>query len=242
MFEALITLNGLCAVRWTNYLVDAVVLLFLAGYVIVCAKRGFVDCFFTFLSTTIAFIVAVMFAKAILSGTNGLFGLQGVMQNGFTRAFAKISGFDTPVSSEGMEGALADKNIPAIIASLAVKWFGKEDLAASVTLAQVFGGVTANLLCLLLVGVLIFIIVKLLLLFLRKLLNTIVEKISLLGGVNTVLGAIIGVLQGLLIVSVALSVLALIPIPAVTNYLLHCPILGWLYNNNPLVWLLGLFL
>ena len=235
-------LNHLCAVRWSNLLLDGVVLLFLIGYVLLCAKRGFIDCFFDFVSTGIALIASLLFTKLLLTITGGLFGLQDVIAGGLTQSFAKIKGFDIPVSADGFETAVSQKNFAAILANLAVKWFAKEQLAADTTIAMLLGDVTAGLLCLLLTAIFLFAVTKLLLLLLRETLETIIDRITLLDAVNTVIGAALGFLQGLLIVSVILAILALIPSAAISNYLSRCPVSGWLFNNNPLVWFLGLLL
>ena len=235
-------LYSLCAVNWSNLLLDGVVLLFLIGYVLLCAKRGFIDCFFDFVSTGIALFASLLFTKLLITATGGLFGLQDALAGGLAKSFAKINGFDIPVSAEGFQTAIAEKNFAGIIANLAVKIFAKEQLASDTTIALLLGGVTSGLLCLLITGILLFAVTKLLLLLLRETLEAIVDRITLLDAVNTTVGAALGFLQGLLIVSVILAILALIPSSAISNYLSRCPVSGWLFNNNPLVWFLGLLL
>ena len=59
------------------YIVDAIALLAILIFAVRAAKKGFVECFFGFISTVLAIIVAFLFMNALMSATNGLFGLQG---------------------------------------------------------------------------------------------------------------------------------------------------------------------
>ena len=51
--------SSLLSATWSNYLVDIIILLFMAGLTILCAKRGFVECVFDFASTLVSFFVAI---------------------------------------------------------------------------------------------------------------------------------------------------------------------------------------
>ena len=232
----------LCARTAMQYAVDIFVLLFLVAFVFICAKRGFVECFFSLVSTATAIFVAVTFAKLILNLTGGLFGLQGVIENGLTGAFTKLDGFNAEMSAQGIEDAISTQNFPAILANLAVKWFGKTQPPEGTTIAMVFGGVCAKLLSLLIVGAIIFFLVKVLLYFIKRALKDFVESIQILHSVNTALGAGIGLIYGLLIISTLLSFLSLFPIAWVQEQIAGSFFLGWLYDNNLFVWGLGLLL
>lgn len=235
-------LKELCARTAMQYAADAFVLLFLVAFVFICAKRGFIECFFSLVSTAIAIFIAVAFAKLILTVTDGLFGLQGVLENGLTGSFAKLEGFNAEVSSQGIEEAISTQNFPAVLANLAVKWFGKTQPPEGTTLAMVFGGVCARLLSLLIVGAIIFFLVKVLLYFIKRALKDFVESIQILNSVNIALGAGIGLIYGLLIISTLLSFLSLFPIAWVQEQIAGSIFLGWIYDNNLFVWGLGFLL
>lgn len=237
-----LSVKELCARTALNYAVDVFVLLFLVAFVFICAKRGFVECLFSLLSTAIALFVAVTFAKLLLSVTGGLFGLQGALENGLTGSFAKLEGFNAEVSAQGIEDSLATQNLPAILANLAVKWFGKTQPPEGTTLAMVFGGVCARLLSLLLVGAIIFVLCKVLLYFIKRALTDFVESIVILDSINTALGAGVGLIYGLLIISTLLSFVSLFPIGWVQEQIAGSIFLGWIYDHNLFIWSLGLLL
>lgn len=236
-------IGNICAVKWSNYILDGVALLLIIGYTIVCAKRGFVECFFGFVSVTVSLILAITFAKGVVSVTGDLFGLRGVLENSFTKSFSKVNGFTVVVSEEGLEGALEEQNMPAILINLVMKWFGSgADFPAGTTVAMVLAQTCSRLLCLLIAGIAIFLVSFIVLLCLRKLLSALVKSIHLLGFVNALLGAAVGVLQALLIIYAVLAVVALVPTAAVEGYLSDSLFLGVLYENNLLIKCLGLLL
>ena len=90
-----INVNTFAVAKWTNYVVDLIVILFLVGFAIVCAKKGFIECLFGFLSTVVALVAASILAKVIVDATNGWFGVQNWLADILTTAFNKISGFET---------------------------------------------------------------------------------------------------------------------------------------------------
>ena len=75
---------------------------------------------------------------------------------------------------------------------------------------------------------------KLLLLLVRKLLSSVLDRLPIVGKVNHALGFFVGVLQGLLAVSAVVAVLAIIPWASMNTFLGNCTIVGWMYNHNPI--------
>ena len=154
--------SSLLSATWSNYLVDIIILLFMAGLTILCAKRGFVECVFDFASTLVSFFVAVLLAKFVIFITGGLFGFQNWLENAFSNTFLKLEGFDAVLSEDGAKNALLDKNVAGIVANLAVRWFAKGKVADGTTVAQLLGGITAKLFTLLITSVVLFVVAKLL--------------------------------------------------------------------------------
>ena len=227
--------------QWYHFLGDIIALIFIVVFAIVCAKRGFIDCFFSFVSTIVALIVAFTCAKLVLGWTNGLFGLQASMNNGLTAAFEKMSGFAEDVSDSGAEAAIQNGNVPAILGRLILKWAGTGELPAGTTLGSLLGGSVSQLACSLICGVVLYFVTLLILLLLKSILNAIANGISAVDTVNTVLGALVGIIESVLLVCLVLTVLTLFPSQAISGYLNTSLLLGFFYNHNPLVLLLSLF-
>lgn len=231
-------LHTLCA-GFANYLADIIVVLVLAGFVIICARRGFIDCFFGFVSTMVAFLAALLFTKAVVSMTNGLFGLQGLLSGSLENALLKIKGFDTELSASGMEASLQASKLPQFLIRLIVDMFGDETLPVGTTIATVSGGALAQLATMLIAFVALYVLVRVILFFLRKLFGSLAKKITLVHNVNALLGGVAGLIEGLLIVYAVLALLSLIPSEAVMTYLDGSLLVGFLYNHNLIHILLG---
>ena len=233
-------LQNLCAIRWTNYLLDGVLALVLLGYVIYCAKRGFIDCFFGFFSTIIALIAAIFLARVLVNATGGLFGLQDALDKRFTDAFMKVKGFDTHVVGEGTAQALKDNNTSTILVQLVLKM--TKSAQEGTVLAVALGDVTASLATTIICGVAIFILVKLLMRLMKGGLEKIAQNLKIVGAANTLLGAFVGVLGFTLLISFIVSIFTIIPVQAVNNALSRSILVGLIYKYNPVIWLVGLAL
>ena len=230
---------NVCAANWTSYLLDVVVVLFILGFTFVCARKGFIECFFGFVSSFVAIILAFSFAKLLLSATGGFFGLQGALSKKFTEVFSKVAGFDVDVSGMGVKEALKEGDVSAALSGLVLSVFGKSDLPAGTTIGSMLGVSVSKFAVTLFCGALIFAAAKLIIFLLKKTLSKLAEKIGVLGRVDTLLGAIVGLLESVIIVFLVVSVLTIIPSQTITTYLDNSIFVGALYNYNPLVHILG---
>ncbi len=239
-------MNLLNAAGPGGYVLDVVILIGLFIFVFICAKRGFINVFFSFVSSIVALFGAIALAGVFVSITGGLFGLEGSLTESFTQTISKIDGFNVNISGNITENTLNELlstgKIPAIIATLVAKKYVGVDIPAGTTLGMLVGETFAGLLCSLISGVVLFIILKILLKLIKKIFNKITEKIGLLGKLNRILGMLVGFIEGILIISIGMSVLALIPSEAITNFFNSSLILRLLYNHNPIVMMLGWFL
>ena len=237
----MLAINGLCA-SWTNYLVDVLVVLALAGFAFFCSKRGFINCFFGFVSTIAAFLIAVLFSKLFISATNGIFGLQDVLTGSFESVLLNIEGFDLDVSLPGVKTTLTEKNLPGFLVDLLIDNLENAEIAKipeGTTLALLAGQTFSRLVISMIAFVALFFIARIVIFLLKKIFNALAAKITLIGKVNMLLGALVGLIEGLLVLSAILGILALIPVPAITVYLNDCLLVGWLYNNNLISMILG---
>lgn len=233
---------SLCAAKWNSYLLDGVVVLFVLGFTFISARKGFIECFFGFVSSIAAVLIAFLFAKMFVNATNGLFGLQGLLEDKLSVAFSKISGFNEDVSGLGTQEALSGGKLPAVLTKLVLSVFGKGEFPVGSTLGGILGVSVAKLAITLFCGSLLFIAVKCLFFLVKKTLTAIVSKITMLGSLDTTLGAAVGLIESLLIVCFILSVLTVIPSQMVTEYLENSLFVGALFDYNPLVHILAFLL
>ena len=148
---------------WINYAADALVVIFIFLFAVSSAKKGFVECFFGFISTILAVVFAFTFMKGVISWTDGLFGLQDVIENAVTGGLGKVAGFDVDVSAAGIEAALEDKNLPSFLINAIVSSVGNQEVPIGTTLAMIVGGTIAEFTATLLAWLAVFLIAKLVL-------------------------------------------------------------------------------
>lgn len=234
-------LYALCAVP-VGYIMDAVLLLALLIFALICKKRGFINMIFQFASGFLALILALTLAKTCVSVTGGLFGLLDRLTENLTESFSKMPGFSTDTTGQDVGSLMEVSALPSILITLALKKLTDGVLAPGQTVGMLLGSTVAELLCNLIAAAALFLIVKILFKFLRKLFTAIINKIGVLGRVNRLLGMLLGIIEFLFVISLILSVLALVPSEGMMNLFNSSIVLRLLYNQNPIVWLLGLFL
>lgn len=223
--------NAICA--WQQYVADGVVVAVLLIFGIISAKKGFVKCFFAFISTILALIVAFVFMNAVIGWTNGLFGLQTWFNDTFIDMLGSIVGFDADISAGGIAAALEGK-LPNFLITLVVDSVADQTIPAGTTVAMVAGEALGGVATGLVAWLALFLLTKLVLKIVEKIFSSLVENLPIVGAVNVLLGLCVGVLEGLLIVSGVIAIFSLLPIEGMTTFFNECVLLKWLYNQNPI--------
>ena len=226
---------------WTSYAVDGLALVVILVFSLTSLKKGFVRCLFGFVSGLLAIIFALLLMRSVLEWTDGLFGLQKAMEKGLVNAFSDMNAFSVDVSTTGLQSAM-DGKIPAFLQGIITDSVGNATLAPGTTLATLVGESVAKLGATLLSFIFLYILIKYLLRLLSRVLSSVVEKIPIVGSVNAFLGLGVGVLQGFLIVSVAVAVLSLLPSESIIAFFNDCIFIKWLYNANPVYTVFGWFI
>lgn len=218
---------------WQHYVADGVVLVGILVFGLLAAKKGFVRCFFGFISTIVALAVAFLFMNAVIGWTDGLFGLQTWFNDACVGALDNVVGFDVDISAGGIAAALEGK-LPNFLITLIVDSVADKTLPYGTTVAMVAGEALGGVVTGFVAWLALFIVTKLVLKLLEKLVSSIVESLPIVGAVNSLLGFVVGALEGLLIISGVVAVLSFLPIEGLTTFFNECTIVKWLYNDNPI--------
>ena len=235
--------SNLLSANPMGYMLDIIIIVGLFLFVFVCAKRGFINVFFSFVSSVVALFAAVSLAGVFVSITGGLFGVEASLTQSFTKTLSQINGFDIVLSGKNdLELLLSTEKMSAIIATLVAKKYVGADIPEGATLASLVGATFGELLTSLIAGVILFILFKIAIAILRKFFTKLTEKIGLLDKLNRILGMAVGLIEGIFVISLVMSILALIPSPAITEFFNSSLVLKLLYNHNPIVSMLGWFL
>jgi len=226
-----------------SIIADILVLVVFFIFAFVAMKKGFIECFFALVSTAIAILLAFLFMKSFVRWTNGLFGLQELIQDACEGASSKIKGFTIDVSAEGLRELLQEKHFPEFLIQSVLESVANKEVSAGTTVALLLAQKVSGFAVSLLAWFAVFFLAKLFLLLLRKTLHAVVEKLPIVGAVNHLLGFCVGALQGVFIVSAVIAVFAIIPSEGMNAFFNDGAIIGWLYNHNPIHvvvrWIIG---
>lgn len=218
------------------YLLDAGLILAIIIWALIDGKRGFITCFFSFVSAIVCTLAVLFLSSPVLRVTNGLFGLEGVIQGGIGNWLSGIKPFNLDMSNDGWEIVLQGVSLPQFLKKAVVAEVeGVTGAIPPGTLlghyaGNAIGGFLATGIC----AVVVFIATKLLMKLMRGILNRIarasfvIEKVNLLGGMAA------GAFKAFAITCIALALLSLIPSQGMTEFFNRTLILKALYNNNPL--------
>ena len=233
-------LNALCAFDIMPYLVDIIVAAFIVVFTLLCAKKGFINCLFGFVSSILALVLAFSFATLTADITGGLFGLQDTMETSLIATFSELNGFNVVLDQNAdLTELLQTQDMSNIVANLIAQNWIDTPIPEGYTLGMMAGETVAEFATALISGVALFIVLRIVFAILKKFFNFIARD-GLLGGLNKLLGAAIGLIESILIVSVLVAVLAMFP--NMMSFLNGSIILTALYNANPLLWIISLFL
>ena len=222
-----------------NYVIDILVILAIIGVAIVSAKKGFAECLFGLATTIVAGLIAFLLMKPVLNWTGGVFGLQGVLENGCIDVLSKIKGFSVDISNQGISEALAGKDLPQFLIDAIVSSVGDSSIPAGTTIAMLAGEALGGFIVGLIAWLVVFLVAKLLLLLIKNLVCSIIENLPIISSLNTLLGFVLGIFQGLLTVSAIIAVLSILPVPGVTAFFNNCFFVSFLYNHNIINVILG---
>ncbi len=210
---------------------DAAVLCVIAIYALKSWKKGFVNCFFSFISGVAALFLAFILAAPMMKATNGWFGLQNAITSPIVNAFSKTAGFNIDVSSASLEVLMQGKTIPSFIKNAIVS-AGVEGVPQGTTLAVIVGGKIGEFATTLISFAIVFAILKIGIKIIQRLLGGIIPSLPVIGRVDGWLGLTLGLMEGFFLVSVVVAVFAILPFGSMAQFFEQSLLLKWLYNKN----------
>ena len=227
-----------------EYIADIVFLVGLAIWAIMDGKKGFITCFFSFVSA-IACAIGVLFLSApLLKLTGGLFGIEAAMQGGIGDWLSTIRPFDLDISTEGWRATLDTMELPAFLKEAVLEEIAAYvgEIPAGTRLGQYVGIAIGSFLATVLCGALMFVLIKLLMLLLRGVLNKVANSSAFIAKINVLGGILAGSFKTIAVVSILLALLSLIPVEWMTTFFNNTLILKGMYNNNPILTVFSWFI
>ena len=201
----------------------------LVATLVICSliglKKGLLKSVLSIFSWGVCLIIAFLTAKYVAGWINGLYDFSGLIGNGIAKNLTKMNGFfaqSINVYETGGKDALIaaiPSNVNSLLAQLIKVVFSNSnvDMSSTKTIGSVVGSSLGQICMVVISGILVFIVLKVAVALLSKFFKNI-EQTKILGGLNKILGFILGLLKGLLIAGIINCILvALTLIPAVNK-------------------------
>lgn len=195
------------------WIVDIIAIIVMLIAVFKDARAGFIRSIFGLIISVVSIVVAFLFADDVRGMTDGVFGLQTTIVNSLSSTFADW-GLAFDASQEGIRNELMNvgffKTLPFLV-DVVIEQINT-GLPAG-TMLNVHLGETVGILATnVVVGLVLYILCRLVLTIVEKLLTSLVENVTLLDALNTLLGAAVGLLKGAITVSLVCMLLSTVPI------------------------------
>ena len=203
--------------------VDIVLVLTLAIYAIIGIKKGFVKSVLSLFSWSVCLLVAILTAKYVTNWINGIFNFTEFFGNKISNSLSSSNEFfslaiNTFSTKEELIAAIPS-NINGLIKQIIKIVFTNSNVNMQSTdsIGNVTGDSLSAIAVTIVTGILIFIVLKVAILLISKLLNKLTSG-KVMGSLNKILGCSFGLLQALVIVlTINFVLVGLSLIPAVNK-------------------------
>lgn len=196
----------------SNATVDIVLIAIMALFAFYGFIKGFTSLLVRFLAGILTLVLSFVLCRNAADFLNDVFGMTDKLGASIAGALPKVFGeelMSMPVSMVN-EGNLGSLSVPKFIVNLLLKIASDGSVPADTAVVDVLAPAFAYYIAVVIGFVLCYILFRILFFLIGRLFKG-VNKIPLLGGVNRLLGFLLGAIQGFLVVYVALSVVDLLP-------------------------------
>ena len=220
-----------------EYVIDIVFLLAIVVWALVDAKKGFIGCFFSFISAIVCATAVLFLTGPVLRLTGGLFGLEKTIQGGLGDWLSTIPMGNIDISTSGWMEKMETLGLPQFIKDEVLKEISTitGTIPEGTMLGQYIGSAVGSFLALVICGILVLLITKLLMMLTRGILNSIAKASPFIWKINMVGGILAGAFKAVAMTCVILSILAVIPVEGISNFFDNTLLLKDWYHNNPMM-------
>lgn len=213
---------------------DIVMIVFIISMLLFGIFKGFVKMIIDLVSSLAAFIAAIFLSKTIASVIQD-FPIFDGMKKGIQEFFTNNADLASKNVTQTVEGI----NLPVFVKNYILKDFPDPAQAINAG-AQELADRVFYLMLLAIVGIILFIVIRIAFYFLEMVFEKTFNKIRILDAINKIFGGIFGVANAILILYVVLAIAALLAsrMPTLMSYISDSAIVSKLYYNNLLMMLL----
>ncbi len=201
--------------------IDIVIVALLVIFGLIGLKKGFFKSILSIFSFGLCVTIAFFAAKHVAGWINALYDFSSLIGNKISNSLIKTNEFFAQsvnvyeaVGKDALIGAIPN-NVNTLLTQIIKIIFSnnKVDMSSTDSIGSVIGLSLGNIAMIVITGILIFLILRIALALLTKLLDN-ASKTKVIGGLNKLLGFILGLIKGALIVcigNIILVVATLLP-------------------------------
>ncbi|MBQ8615291.1 MAG: CvpA family protein [Clostridia bacterium] len=200
-------------------IIDVAIVLALIISALIGLKKGFLKSVLSIFSWGVCLLIAIFSAKYVAGWINGLFDFAGLMGDKISSGLTKSNEFfGTSINAFANKEEIINNlpsNLNGLLKQLIKSVFSTNavDMTSTETIGSFVGSVLGEISMVIISGILVFIVLKIVVALLSKLFDNI-EKTKVIGGLNKILGLVLGLARAaliIIIINVVLVGLSLIP-------------------------------
>lgn len=203
-------------------IIDVAIIAVLIIFGLIGLKKGFLKSVLSLFSWSLCIAIACLIAKYVAGWINGIYDFSALIGNKISKSLTNMNEFFAQSinvyeagGKEALISASNSLNINSLLKQVIKVVFSntKVDMSSTETIGSVVGGSLGDICMVIVAGILVFIVLKIAVALLSKLFKKI-EQTKVLGGLNKILGLLLGLVKAALIVFVVNTIfvgLSLIP-------------------------------
>ena len=207
-------------------IIDIAIIIAIVIFSIIGLKKGLFKTVLSLLSWSVCIVIAIFTAKYVASWINGLYDFSSLIGKSISKSLIKTDQFFAqPINTFEAGGKTAlfeasqNVNMNSFMKQLIKAVFSnsKVDMASSNTIGFMVGSSLGHICMIVISGILVFIVLKILTALLSKLFDNL-AKTKVIGGLNKILGCVLGLLKGaLIVITINIVLVGLSMMPAVNK-------------------------
>ena len=232
--------------------IDIVALVLLTVCVIIGVVKGFVNSFINIFGTILSLLFAVLLCSSMAGFLETCFGLISSIASGIGGVLSSIFGetiMNTPLSSAD-QNIMSEAGLGLWLISIILDVKNNPSIPENTSLNEIICPVFTYYVAAIISVVILFILFRILFFLLGKLVSSLREEIEIVNKVDRILGAVLGLIQGIVYIEFALLIISIIPIDFfqmlthevsntfLVNIIAHInlfhAIIGWIANSSTL--------
>lgn len=215
-------------------ILDGAGIFVICAFIIIGARKGFVKTFFTVFGGFFSLLFAVLLCGSVAKTLESHFGLITTFSAKINGSLTGIFGdqiMNTPLSESG---SVSDRGIAGWILDLAKKLGGTGEIEGTTTLGEIICPVFAYYMVAILGAIVLYIVFRLIFFVIGEIVHKL-HAFTAIRVTDNVLGAVLGVLRGVIIVQGLLMIIKFIPLSFCQQIIAEIPstfLIRILYEGN----------